>query len=60
MGLTKPWLKFMRFDGFSRTVSMEDIMDELQISSGNASMNFVDDVGIVYKEYKVNDGIFYS
>jgi hypothetical protein len=23
-------------------------------------MNFVDDVGIVYKEYKVNDGIFYS
>jgi DNA-binding transcriptional regulator GbsR (MarR family) len=35
-------------------VSMEDIMDELQISRGNASMNLraLMDWGIVYKEYK--------
>lgn len=35
-------------------LSMEDIMDELQISRGNASMNLraLMDWGIVYKEYK--------
>lgn len=35
-------------------VSMEDIMEELQISRGNASMNLraLIDWGIVYKEYK--------
>ncbi|MFN3639948.1 MAG: GbsR/MarR family transcriptional regulator [Flavobacterium sp.] len=35
-------------------VSMEDIMEELQISRGNASMNLraLMDWGIVYKEYK--------
>ena len=35
-------------------VSMEDIMDELQISRGNASMNLraLMDWGIVYKEFK--------
>jgi DNA-binding transcriptional regulator GbsR (MarR family) len=35
-------------------VSMEDIMDELKISRGNASMNLraLMDWGIVYKEYK--------
>lgn len=36
------------------SISMEDIMDELQISRGNASMNLraLIDWGIVYKEYK--------
>lgn len=35
-------------------LSMEDIMDELQISRGNASMNLraLMDWGIIYKEYK--------
>lgn len=35
-------------------LSMEDIMEELQISRGNASMNLraLMDWGIVYKEYK--------
>lgn len=35
-------------------LSMEDIMDELQISRGNASMNLraLMDWGIVYKEFK--------
>jgi DNA-binding transcriptional regulator GbsR (MarR family) len=35
-------------------VSMEDVMEELQISRGNASMNLraLMDWGIVYKEYK--------
>ena len=35
-------------------ISMEDIMEELQISRGNASMNLraLMDWGIVYKEYK--------
>lgn len=38
----------------NESVSMEDIMDELQISRGNASMNLraLMDWGIVYKEYK--------
>jgi len=38
----------------TEAVSMEDIMDELQISRGNASMNLraLMDWGIVYKEYK--------
>jgi DNA-binding transcriptional regulator GbsR (MarR family) len=38
-------------------VSMEDIMDELQISRGNASMNLraLIDWGIVYKEYKMGE-----
>jgi DNA-binding transcriptional regulator GbsR (MarR family) len=38
-------------------VSMEDIMEELQISRGNASMNLraLMDWGIVYKEYKVGE-----
>ena len=38
----------------NEAVSMEDIMDELQISRGNASMNLraLMDWGIVYKEYK--------
>lgn len=37
-----------------QAVSMEDIMDELQISRGNASMNLraLMDWGIVYKEFK--------
>ena len=36
------------------SISMEDIMDELQISRGNASMNLraLIDWGIVYKDYK--------
>ncbi|WP_028376379.1 GbsR/MarR family transcriptional regulator [Leeuwenhoekiella sp. MAR_2009_132] len=36
------------------SLSMEDIMEELQISRGNASMNLrgLIDWGIVYKEYK--------
>ena len=38
-------------------VSMEDIMDELLISRGNASMNLraLMDWGIVYKEYKAGE-----
>ena len=38
-------------------ISMEDIMDELQISRGNASMNLraLMDWGIVYKEYKAGE-----
>ena len=38
-------------------VSMEDIMEELQISRGNASMNLraLMDWGIVYKEYNVGE-----
>ncbi len=39
------------------TISMEDIMEELQISRGNASMNLraLMDWGIVYKEYKAGE-----
>lgn len=38
-------------------VSMEDIMEELQISRGNASMNLraLMDWGIVYKEFKTGE-----
>ena len=38
-------------------VSMEDIMEELQISRGNASMNLraLMDWGIAYKEYKAGE-----
>ena len=38
----------------NESVSMEDIMEELQISRGNASMNLraLMDWGIVYKEFK--------
>lgn len=38
-------------------VSMEDIMEELQISRGNASMNLraLIDWGIVYKEFKAGE-----
>jgi DNA-binding transcriptional regulator GbsR (MarR family) len=38
-------------------VSMEDIMEELQISRGNASMNLRDLInwGIVYKEFKTGE-----
>lgn len=38
----------------AEALSMEDIMDELQISRGNASMNLraLMDWGIVYKEFK--------
>jgi len=38
-------------------ISMENIMDELQISRGNASMNLraLMDWGIVYKEYKAGE-----
>ena len=41
----------------SEPVSMEDIMEELQISRGNASMNLraLMDWGIVYKEYKAGE-----
>ena len=41
----------------SDPISMEDIMDELQISRGNASMNLraLMDWGIVYKEYKAGE-----
>ena len=41
----------------SEAVSMEDIMEELQISRGNASMNIraLMDWGIVYKEYKAGE-----
>jgi DNA-binding transcriptional regulator GbsR (MarR family) len=39
------------------SISMEDIMEELQISRGNASMNLraLMDWGIVYKEYKAGE-----
>jgi DNA-binding transcriptional regulator GbsR (MarR family) len=38
-------------------ISMEEIMEELQISRGNASMNLraLMDWGIVYKEYKAGE-----
>lgn len=41
----------------NEAVSMEDIMDELHISRGNASMNLraLMDWGIVYKEYKAGE-----
>jgi DNA-binding transcriptional regulator GbsR (MarR family) len=41
----------------SEAVSMEDIMEELQISRGNASMNLraLMDWGIVYKEFKAGE-----
>ncbi|MBP4141435.1 transcriptional regulator [Flavobacterium sp. I-SCBP12n] len=41
----------------SEAVSMEDVMEELQISRGNASMNLraLMDWGIVYKEYKAGE-----
>jgi DNA-binding transcriptional regulator GbsR (MarR family) len=41
----------------NESISMEDIMDELQISRGNASMNLraLMDWGIVYKEYKAGE-----
>ena len=41
----------------SDSISMEDIMEELQISRGNASMNLRDlmNWGIVYKEYKAGE-----
>ncbi|UUC46930.1 GbsR/MarR family transcriptional regulator [Flavobacterium cerinum] len=41
----------------SEPLSMEDIMEELQISRGNASMNLrgLIDWGIVYKEYKAGE-----
>ena len=41
----------------NEVISMEDIMEELQISRGNASMNLraLMDWGIVYKEYKAGE-----
>lgn len=41
----------------SEPLSMEDIMEELKISRGNASMNLrgLMDWGIVYKEYKAGE-----
>ena len=41
----------------SEPISMEDVMEELQISRGNASMNLraLMDWGIVYKEYKAGE-----
>lgn len=41
----------------NNAISMEDIMIELQISRGNASMNLraLIDWGIVYKEYKAGE-----
>jgi DNA-binding transcriptional regulator GbsR (MarR family) len=41
----------------SEAISMENIMEELQISRGNASMNIraLMDWGIVYKEYKTGE-----
>lgn len=41
----------------SEAISMEEIMEELQISRGNASMNIraLMDWGIVYKEYKAGE-----
>ena len=39
------------------SLSMEDVMDELQISRGNASMNLraLMDWGIIYKEYRAGE-----
>lgn len=41
----------------NEAISMEDVMEELQISRGNASMNLraLMDWGIVYKEYKAGE-----
>ncbi len=41
----------------TEAVSMEEVMEELQISRGNASMNLraLMDWGIVYKEYKAGE-----
>jgi DNA-binding transcriptional regulator GbsR (MarR family) len=41
----------------NQAISMEEIMEELQISRGNASMNLraLMDWGIVYKTYKVGE-----
>ncbi|WP_339833640.1 transcriptional regulator [uncultured Flavobacterium sp.] len=41
----------------NESISMEDVMEELQISRGNASMNLraLMDWGIVYKEYKAGE-----
>ncbi len=41
----------------SEAISMEEIMEELQISRGNASMNIraLMEWGIVYKEYKAGE-----
>jgi DNA-binding transcriptional regulator GbsR (MarR family) len=41
----------------SEAISIEEIMEELQISRGNASMNIraLMDWGIVYKEYKAGE-----
>lgn len=41
----------------NESISMENIMDELQISRGNASMNLraLIDWGIVYKEFKTGE-----
>ena len=41
----------------TQPISMEEIMEELQISRGNASMNLRDlmNWGIVYKEYKTGE-----
>jgi DNA-binding transcriptional regulator GbsR (MarR family) len=41
----------------SEPLSMEEVMEELQISRGNASMNLraLMDWGIVYKEYKAGE-----
>jgi DNA-binding transcriptional regulator GbsR (MarR family) len=41
----------------AEAVSMEEVMEELQISRGNASMNLraLMDWGIVYKEYKAGE-----
>ncbi len=41
----------------NEAISMEDVMEDLQISRGNASMNIraLMDWGIVYKEYKVGE-----
>ena len=41
----------------TEAVSMEEVMDDLQISRGNASMNLraLMDWGIVYKEYKAGE-----
>ena len=47
----------------SEAISMEEIMEELQISRGNASMNIraLMDWGIVYKEYKAGERLeFYT
>jgi DNA-binding transcriptional regulator GbsR (MarR family) len=41
----------------NEAISMEEIMEELQISRGNASMNLraLMDWGIIYKEYKAGE-----